>query len=127
MPNRPLSAYEEEYEYTEYARPRFSRTSWNSRELMPPPRAALSTPIAQRRSSCRGTPGTPSTRWACSVERLSTSTRPHGAQRLDAAAGLGGDGLGLGEQGCEGPLDLPDDLAVVQVVEAAATTRCSGR
>src|SRR5579875_517256 len=67
--------------YTEYASPRFSRTSWNSREDMPPPSAAFSTPSANLRSSVRRSPVQPRTRLACSM--------PRGTSRTPVPAGLG--------------------------------------
>src|SRR6185436_990642 len=72
-PTRPASAWWEAKEKTEYARPRFSRTSWNRREDVPPPRAVFSTPSAYLRSSPRGMPLTPSTRFTCSKGRLAVA------------------------------------------------------
>src|SRR5215469_16231428 len=68
-PHIPESACCELKLYTEYARPRFSRTSWNNLEDMPPPSPAFSTPSANLRSSVRASPPQPSTRLACSMPR----------------------------------------------------------
>ena len=84
---------------------------------MPPPRAVLSTPSAQRRSSVRARPGMPRTTWACSVLRPSSSTRP--AVRIVRAPVARGDGRGVGApEGAgllEGRADLAYDLVVVDV------------
>src|SRR5260370_86469 len=69
MPHMPVSACCPLKLYTEYARPRFSLTSWNSREDIPPPNAAFSTPSANRRSSGRASASQPRTRLACSMPR----------------------------------------------------------
>ena len=61
---------------------------------MPPPRAVLSTPRAQRRSSVRARPGMPRTTWACSVLRSSSSTRP--AVRRVRRPSRGAIGRGVG-------------------------------
>src|SRR3954452_13134142 len=62
-----MSTYWLEYEYTAYARPRFSRTSWKSRDELEPPRIVSSTRSTKRRSSPREIPGEPRQRWYCSV------------------------------------------------------------
>src|SRR6266511_603250 len=73
-PTMPASANADPNENTEYASPRFSRTSWNSRDDIPPPTIPCSTPAAYRRSSLRTMPGIPSTRCACSISRWCTAT-----------------------------------------------------
>ena len=85
---------------------------------MPPPRAVLSTPSAQRRSSVRARPGMPRTTWACSVLRSSSSTRP--AVRRARRPSRGRD-RGRRPYGSRAPAfskaraDLAYDLGVVDV------------
>ena len=67
----PVSSNAARYEYTEYARPRFSRTSWNRRDDMPPPSAWFSTDervavgiVASAATACRARRAP--ARWAAS-------------------------------------------------------------
>jgi hypothetical protein len=60
----------------EYASPRFSRISWNSREDMPPPSTALSTDSTKRRGSVAVSPAPPMMTLACSVERRTVTSVP---------------------------------------------------
>src|SRR5713101_1159135 len=83
----------------EYARPRFSRTSWNSLELTPPPRIAFRTYAPYRSLSPWDRPFMPKHTWACSrgfgrtwtpcaivggIRRLEAGPRPHGPPNADA-------------------------------------------
>ena len=85
---------------------------------MPPPRAALSTPSAKRRSSVRARPGMPRTTWACSVVR---STQLDAGRRVLHGAGAGArrERRGVGAVERAGPLeglrDQAYDLVVVDV------------
>ena len=93
-----------------------SRTSWNSRDDVPPPSAVLSTPRAKRRSSLRVRPSMPRTRLTCSNGRAAPRRRP-GARGRPARGPRRDRRLVAVEEAvaAEGLADLPDDLGVVEV------------
>ncbi len=126
MPHMPMSACCPEKLYTEYARPRFSRTSWNSREDMPPPNAAFSTPSANRRSSVLASASQPSTRLACSMLReISVVPTPAGCPRWSPAS-RGSTGSAA-RSSTEPNACLTSSTTVSwSRLPAAATTKCSG-
>ena len=72
-----------------YARPRSSRTAWNSREEDSPPKIASRTRAAKRRSSPRCSPRPPSVTWTCSVSLRTKRTFAPGEPGAGSGAATG--------------------------------------